>query len=109
MKCCNIVLCIICTEIDSLFLSLLVTNLQIYFGSSSSALIFAVRFWKKSQFLQKNLLKFFKIFSKIKKINLGDKIKALTFALLIKKRGKNKAKRSLKVWKQQQIIIWLSR
>ena len=35
------------------------------------------------------------------KINLGGKIKALTFALPIKKRVQSKAKRSLKVWKQQ--------
>jgi hypothetical protein len=32
---------------------------------------------------------------------LVEKINALTFALLYKKRGKSKAKRSLKVWKQQ--------
>ncbi len=36
---------------------------------------------------------------------MGEKIKALTFALPIKKGVKSKAKRSLKVWKQQQIIF----
>jgi len=42
-------------------------------------------------------------------LNLGDKIKTPTFALPMKKGTKSKVKSSLKVWKQQQITIWLSR
>ncbi|MBS1753510.1 MAG: hypothetical protein KF741_13735 [Ferruginibacter sp.] len=42
-------------------------------------------------------------------LNLGDKIKTHTFALPIKKGAKSTVKSSLKVWKQQQITIWLSR
>ena len=38
----------------------------------------------------------------IGKKNLGDTIKARSFALPIKKRVAKTAKRSLKVWKQQQ-------
>ena len=47
---------------------------------------------------QKVLKKTFEISKK----NLGDTIKARSFALPIKKRVAKTAKRSLKVWKQQQ-------
>jgi hypothetical protein len=60
---------------------------------------------KKEQVLRKKSLKNFKLFSPKEKKYLGGNIKALTFAIPIKKGGKSKAKRSLKVWKQQQIII----
>ena len=69
------------------FSYLLITIWQNYFGNSSYPLIFAVRFWKKSQFLTENSLRFNHLFSKKVKKDLGDKIKALTFALPIKNGG----------------------